>query len=157
MRKTYGTALVALLVALGVLAVLTAPVQSQKAATKGSLVARIAAAGKIKEEQVNALLIELGNAIRDKIAAGEVVDLPNLGRIQVTRIPEHRDLVDGRPAVIAATNYVTFLPTAALIEASNAPSAVPASVVPPFEFNPLPGQTQGGKVGNTRAPNTRIR
>jgi nucleoid DNA-binding protein len=136
---------------------MTAPAQSQKAASKGTLASRLAAVGKIKEDQVNAILMELGNVIRDKIAAGEAVELPNLGTIQVVRIPEHRDLVDGRPALIPANNYVTFLPVAGLVAASNAANAIPSSTVPPFEFNPLPGQSPSGRVGNTRQPNSRIR
>ena len=90
MRKTYGTTAAALGVALVAVGLLATPAQSQRA-NKGSLNSRLAAAGKIKEEQVTAILNELGNVIRDKIMVGEAVELPNLGTFQVTRIPEHRD------------------------------------------------------------------
>jgi len=49
--------------------------------------------------------------------------LQGLGVFRVVRVPEHRDLVDGRPAVIAATNYVDFKPFGGLVDAANAAAA----------------------------------
>ena len=63
--------------------------------------------------------------------------------------------MNGRPAVVAATNYVDFVPSGGLVDAANAPGAVPQETVPPFEFNPLPGQTKSLHVPDDRMPNVR--
>ena len=65
--------------------------------------------------------------------------------------------MDGRPALIEATNYVEFLPSGGLLDAANAATAVPADTVLPFQFNPLPDQTKGLHVPDERMPNIRVR
>ena len=121
-----------------------------------SLRGRIAAATKLPEADVAKVLERLlGPAIRDLLGQGQTVEIANLGAFRVVRIPEHRDLVNGRPATIAANNYVEFLPTGTLAAAADQPGVRPAETVPPFEYNPLPDQTRGLKTGPTRQPNSR--
>jgi nucleoid DNA-binding protein len=123
----------------------------------GTLTGQIAAATKLEEADVAKVLKELGPAISARIANGEQVQMPGLGIFRVVRIPEHKDLVDGRPATIAAVNYVEFIPEQGIVNASNAPGAVPATVVPPFEYHPLKNQTPSQRVPDGKVPSTRIR
>ena len=160
MRKRHRGALAALALTLGGLLALTAPAWSQlkvieppSAKGGGSLKARLARAGDVAEDKIDRILKELGPAIADQLAKGQLVELKGLGTFRVVRIPEHRDLVQGRPAVIPASNYVEFLPTGALVDASNAPGAVPQETVPVWQFNPMPNQTT---VPSDRAPSSRI-
>jgi nucleoid DNA-binding protein len=173
MRKLQWGVLVALVGTLGLVLGLAAPARSQrpqpgkpgqparpnqpKEKEKETLKGRLARVTRLPEQDVTKLLAELGPAVRDQLAAGNQVELPGLGTFRVVRVPEHRDLVGGRPAVIPASNNVEFLPAGSIVNAANGPGAVPAVTVPPFEYNPLPQQTPGQKVGNTRTPNTRIR
>jgi nucleoid DNA-binding protein len=125
----------------------------EKETLKGSLLKST----QLPERHVDKLLAALGPAIRDQLAAGNQVEVPGLGVFRVVRVPQHRDLVGGRPATIPGSNNIEFLPAGTLVNAANGPGAVPAVTVPPFEFNPLPQQTPGQKVGNTRTPSSRIR
>jgi nucleoid DNA-binding protein len=118
---------------------------------------RLAAETKLTEEQVNKVLEALGPAVRDALARGEQIELPGLGTFRVVRVPQHRDLVNGRPATISGVNSVEFLPVGGLVGAANSDNAVPNEVVPPFEFNPLPNQIKGQRVGEVRMPNIRTR
>jgi nucleoid DNA-binding protein len=137
---------------------MTCQAQPPKRPTFGaSLSGQIAAATKLEETDVAKVLKELGPAISARIANGEQVQMPGLGRFRVVRIPEHRDLVDGRPAVIPASNYVEFLPEQGIVNASNAQGAVPAVTVPPFEYHPLKDQTPSQRVPESKVPSTRIR
>jgi nucleoid DNA-binding protein len=132
--------------------------QSQRGpAVGGTLETEIAAATKLEEKDVAAVLKALGPAISGRLARGEKIEMPGLGVFRVVRIPEHKDLVDGRPATIPSVNYVEFMAGTGIVSASNAPGAVPAAVVPPFQYNPLPNQVKGQKDEGTRVPNTRIR
>lgn len=160
MRKPQWRALGALLgtLALVLLAATSpSPAQTQRPAKRLTLRDRLVRASKLQNEQVDRLLASLGPALRDHLRAGEQVDLAGVGVFRVVRIPEHRDLVNGRPAIIPARNYVEFLPAGPLVDASNAPGAVPAVTVPPFEYNPLPTQTPSERVPSTRQPPTRVR
>jgi nucleoid DNA-binding protein len=116
---------------------------------------RLAAVTKLPPADVAKVLEALGPAVRDLLGQGQTVEVPNLGRFRIVRVPEHRDLVDGRPATIAASNTVEFLPTGAFGSAANQPGVRPAETVPPFEYNPLPDQTKSLRVPSQRAPNTR--
>jgi nucleoid DNA-binding protein len=153
-----------LLLASGVTLWIASQAQSQpqlttKAApSSGTLAGQIAAATKVEEADVNKVLRELGPAIAGRLARGEVVELPGLGSFRVVRVPEHRDMADGgRPILVPATNSVEFIPADRVVGASNAPGAVPAVVVPPFQYNPLPSQTKGQKSDGVRTPGERIR
>jgi nucleoid DNA-binding protein len=118
---------------------------------------RIAAETKLTEEQVNKVLEALGPAVRDALARGQQIELPGLGTFRVVRVPQHRDLVNGRPATISGVNSVEFLPVGDMVSAANSDNAVPNEVVPPFEYNPLPNQVKGQRVGEVRMPNIRTR
>jgi nucleoid DNA-binding protein len=120
-----------------------------------SLRGRIAATTKLPEAEVAKVLEALGPAVRDLLGQGQTVEIANLGAFRVVRIPEHRDLVNGRPATIAGANFVEFLPTGKFAEAADQSGVRPAESVPPFEYNPLPDQTRGLKTGPTRQPNSR--
>jgi nucleoid DNA-binding protein len=153
--------LAALATALGLVLAFASPAFSDKAAPKGkekeSLKSKVAASSKLAEEDVAKVLDALGPAIRDKLAAGEVIELPGLGVFRVVRVPDHKDMVNGRPATIAGVNSVEFLPTGGLVDAANNANAVPAETVPAFQYNPLPGQAPGMRVPEDRMPNIRIR
>jgi nucleoid DNA-binding protein len=120
-----------------------------------TLKGRVAAASKVSEENVAKVLEALGPAVRDRLASGETVELPGLGTFRVVTVPEHRNLIDDRPATVNAANYVTFNPTGSLIDAANAPGAVPAEVVPEFRYVPLPDQLPSLKVPFERMPSIR--
>jgi nucleoid DNA-binding protein len=159
MRKRQCWALTALLATLGVTLGLAAPVRSQRPQQPEplTLAGRVAAATKMEEKDVEKMLKALGGAVRSQLTGGQSVELPGLGTLRVVRIAAHRDLVDGRPAVIPESNYVEFLPFGDLVGAANAPGAVPASNVLPFEYNPLPGQVKGLRNPGVRQPNVRER
>jgi nucleoid DNA-binding protein len=120
-----------------------------------TLKGRIAVATKLPEADVVKMLNALGPAIRDLLGQGQTVEITNLGTFRVVRIPEHRDMVDGRPTTIAGSNYVEFLATEKFAGAANQAGVKPAETVPPFEYNPLPDQTKGLKTSGTRSPNSR--
>lgn len=160
MNKVHARALTALVGILAIVLVLAGPALSQRpapGAKGGTLTSRLAASAKITDEQAQTVLKELPNIIRERLAAGEVVEVPGLGVFKVVQIPEHKDLVQGRVATIAAQNYVSFSPTGSLASAANSPSARPAAEVPNFLFTPLPDQVQSQKTPYIRQPNTRIR
>jgi len=117
----------------------------------------VATAAKLREEDVAKVLSALGPAIREQLARGEVVELPGLGVFRIVRVPEHKDLVNGRPATIPAANTVEFLPSGDAIDAANAADAVPADTVPAYQFNPLPIQTKGLRTPEDRMRNVRTR
>jgi nucleoid DNA-binding protein len=112
---------------------------------------------KVKQETVALVLKSLGPAIIAEIRRGRQVVIPNLGVFRVVRVAEHRDLRNGQPVTIAATNYVEFVPEAAVVAVANAQGTVPAAVVPPFEYNTLPNQTPGIRTNKVRAPRIRTR
>jgi nucleoid DNA-binding protein len=161
MRKPQWIALVALLGTLGLLLGVADPARSQRPqrqqAAPLTLKERIVNATKLKAPDVQSMLTALGPAIREQLRAGAAVTVEGLGTFRVVRIPEHRDMVDGRPATIGASNYVEFLPTGEVVAAANAAGAVPAETVPAFEYIIDPYQTPGMRVGTTRNPGTRTR
>ena len=116
---------------------------------------QIATATQLKEEDVDKVLTRLGPTIAAKLARGETVDIQGLGTWRVVRIPAHRDLIDGRPGTIFGHNYVEFLPVGEMNNAANSTNAIPAEIVPPFQYNPLPGQLPNQKAPYIRAPNIR--
>jgi nucleoid DNA-binding protein len=122
----------------------------------GPLDKSIATETKLEVDDVNKVLKQLGPAISAKLARGERVEIPGLGTFRVVRVGEHRDMIDGRPGVVAASNYVEFLPVQDIVAAANAPGAVPAETVPAFQYNVLPNQTPGQKFPGVRTPSTRV-
>jgi nucleoid DNA-binding protein len=157
MRKPHWLALGALVATLGVVFGVAGTAQSQRPPEKLPLRAAVAKKSKLSEDDVKAVLEALGPVIRDKLADGEAIELPGLGTFRVVRVPQHRDLVQGRPATIGAVNNVEFVPVAEMAQAASAPGAVPAVTVPVFEYNPLPGQTKSERAPYVRMPNIRER
>jgi nucleoid DNA-binding protein len=159
MRKRQWVGLTVLLGTLGLVLGLNEPAQSQRPPAKKaiSLKDRIMDYSKLEEKDTNKFLQAIGPSVRDLLAAGQQVELPGLGLFRIVNVPAHRDLVDGRPATIPGSNYVEFVPSANLNGVANSPSATPAEVVPPFQYNPLPGRDPGMKAPNARMPNVRTR
>jgi nucleoid DNA-binding protein len=155
MHKRHGWALGGLLGAAAV-ALLVAPARSAKPPAEETFNQRLAKAAKLNEDEAGRFYQALGTVIREDLARGKQVNVPGLGTFRVVRVEEHRDLRNGRPVVIPATNTVEFLSEGVLIDSANAPGAQPAETVPPFQYVPLPGQTPGQKVGPTRTPSQRI-
>ena len=162
MRKPHWVALVALLGVLGFLLGVADPAPCQRPAAKKpeaplTIKDRIAKETKLKPADVQAMLTALGPAIREQLRTGAPVEVPGLGTFRVVRIPEHRDLITGRPATVGAANYVEFLPTGDLVTAANSANVTPAETVPPFQYIIDPYQTPGMRVGTTREQGTRTR
>jgi nucleoid DNA-binding protein len=162
MRKLNKWAVVGVLgAAVGVLA-FASPALSEKLTAKdkqkaATITGRISLQTKVPEEDVAKVIEALGPAVREHLAKGEVIELPGLGAFRVVRIPDHRDLVGGRPVVVPGVNSVEFVPTGALVDAANAAKAVPQEIVPPFQYNPLPDQTKSLRAPDERMPNVRTR
>src|SRR5262245_4544617 len=113
---------------------------SQQKPPLGTFQKDLAVAAKVGEEDTVQLLNALGPAVARQLAAGRQVVLPGLGTFRVVQLGETRNLdAQGRVVVQPATNVVEFLPEAGLNQAANAPGAVPAVVVPAFQYNILPG------------------
>jgi nucleoid DNA-binding protein len=141
-----------------VLLLLSTPAQQFKPQQKElTLVQRVAEASRLSEENADRVLQALGPAIREELAKGKEVSLPGLGRFRVVRVQEHRDLVDGRPALIPAANHVEFVASDALDGVANAAGAKPADTVVPFHYIPVPGQTPSQKVPSLRIAPTRVK
>ncbi len=157
MRKRLWLGLGGLLGGLGLVLGLTAPVHSQRLPAAESLPQRLARSTKLPEDGVVKLLNALGPAIREDLQKGNTVSLPGLGVFRVVRIPEHRDMRDGRPVTVPAVNTIEFLPTGEAADALNYENVEPAETVPQFQYITLPGQTPGQKAGRMHAPSTRIR
>jgi nucleoid DNA-binding protein len=159
MRKRPWLALAALAATLGVLVPLTAPAQSPRPPREESFGQRVAREAKVSEEQLARVLAALGPAVRDELKKGNTVSLPGLGTFRVVRVAEHKDIEPGTGRVlrVPATNTVEFLAGEGLGEAANSATAVPAETVPAFQFNPLPDQTKGQRVPQTRSEGQRTR
>jgi nucleoid DNA-binding protein len=158
MRKSQWIGLLILMGTLASVLVAAEPAQPQRQGeAPQTLKSRIVTATKLREADVQKMLTALGPAIRDQLKGGSQVDIQGLGTFRVVRIPEHRDLVAGRPATVGASNYVEFLPTGDLVTAANGPGAVPAETVPPFQYIVNPNQDPGQRTGTTRQNGTRTR
>ena len=159
MRKAHWWGLGALVGTLGLVVAATAQqAGQQRPADKrqpATFQGRMLAATRLPEADLKKFLAALGPAVSGTLASGQSVEIPGLGTFRVVRIPEHRDMVNGRPAVIDGSNYVEFLPAGGLTGAANGPGAVPAVTVPPFQYVPLPNQTPSMRVPGNRTPNTR--
>src|SRR5262249_10931706 len=112
---------------------------------------------KLEGTDVDKLLAALGPAVVSMLSSGQQVAIPGLGTFRVVNVPPHRDLAGGRAAIVPGSNYVEFLPTAAMVNAANAGGAIPATSVPPFFYNPLPDQVPAPRVGTIRNTGMRTR
>jgi nucleoid DNA-binding protein len=156
MRTHPGFALGFLLAAAGLVLGLTASAQTQRPREE-TLTQRLARGAKLSEESADRLFKALGPVIREDLRKGKEVNIPGLGTFRVVRVAEHKDLRDGRPVVVPATNVVEFVGDEAIDVAANSEGAKPAETVPAFQYLVLPGQTPGQKVGRTRTLPTRTR
>ena len=157
MRQRQNLVLSVLVGTLGVVFVLSAPAQTTRARKDMTIPERIADATRLSEQDVNKFLNAIGPAIREDLRQGKEVSLPGLGTFRVVRIAEHKDLVNGRPAVIPATNTVEFIPEGTLTDAANTEGARPADTVPAFRYIPLPTQTPSQKAPYVRNPGVRTK
>lgn len=130
---------------------------SQRAADPIPLPRDVAKKSGVGEDVVIKVLNNLGPAAAAQLAAGKEVSFSGMGTLRVVRVPDHRDMQDGRPVTVAAYNFVEFIPDAALNQAANKARAVPAVIVEPFQYVPLPDQTPGQRVPSVRMPYSRIR
>src|SRR5262249_29186002 len=110
MRKPPWLELGALVATLGVVFGVAGPAQSQRPPEKLPLRAAVAKKSKVSEDDVKAVLEALGPIIREKLADGEAIELPGLGTFRVVRVPQPKDLVQGRPATIAAVHNARARP-----------------------------------------------
>src|SRR5262245_49202560 len=129
MRKPYTLVLAVLLGVLLVALGVSLPAQSPAVTRDLSLTQRIADATKLSEPDAAKFMAALGPAIRDDLRSGKEVTIAGLGTFRVVRVQEHKDLVNGRPTVIPATNTVEFLPEGGVTDAANAEGAKPADTV----------------------------
>ena len=116
---------------------------------------QLAKKAKLTEQQAQAFYNALGPILRSELSRGKTIELPGMGTFRVVRIAEHRDMAGGRPIVVPARNTVEFLGGGELLDAANGASAAPAEVVPPFQYNTIPGQVPGQRVPTIRNPGTR--
>jgi nucleoid DNA-binding protein len=157
MRKQQRCSLGALLGAIILGLVWAVPAHSQRPPALGTFPQEIVRQTEVEPEDVAKVLTALGPVISQQLAAGRQVALPGLGSFRVVRIPEHRELVNGRPATVPAVNYVEFLPDASMVRAANTFGATPAVVVPPFQYIPIPDRTPSTRVPSARMPSSRVR
>jgi nucleoid DNA-binding protein len=157
MRQRQNLVLGILLGTLGVIFSLSAAAQTTRARKDLTIPERIADATRLSQQDVNKFLAAIGPAIRDDLKEGKEVSLPGLGTFRVVRVAEHKDLVNGRPAVIPATNTVEFVPEGTLTDAANTEGAKPAETVPAFRYIPLPTQTPSQKAPYVRNPGMRTK
>ena len=147
-----------LLGALGLVLCLGSPAHSQRPpAREETFTQRLAKKAKTSEQDADKVFGALGTVVREDLERGKQVTIPGLGTFRVVRIAGHRDLLNGRPITVPATNAVEFVPTGDLTTAANSSDAQPAETVPAFQFIPLPDQTPGQKMGRTRVPPLRTR
>src|SRR5262245_241361 len=99
---------------LGVAGIVHSQATREEGKEEDNLQRQVAKKAKVKRETVAAVIEALGPAILAEIRLGRQVAVPGLGVLRVVRVPEHRDLRDGRPVTVAAVNYVEFVPAAAV-------------------------------------------
>lgn len=136
---------------------LSAPAQLKPPQKELTFTQRLAEGAKLSEENADKFLQVLGPAIREELKRGREVSIPGLGRFRVVRVEEHRDMQNGRPVTVPASNRVEFNASEGFDDAANSAGAKPADTVVPFHYIPLPGQTPGQKAPNTRTPPTRVK
>ncbi|MBY0230899.1 MAG: HU family DNA-binding protein [Gemmataceae bacterium] len=149
-----GKARWALLALLGVgLALAQTVVGGGKPKTPPSVKEGVADRTKYKEAAVEKMLKALGPAVSEQLAAGRTVELPGLGILRVVLVKEGKDIDrNGKPVIVPARRYVEFVAAADLDAAANAPGAVPAKTVEPYEFRVNPGHVPGTKTDGIKTP-----
>jgi nucleoid DNA-binding protein len=122
-----------------------------------TFVGRVAKASGVSEEDVAKVLRALPGPLKDDLRQGKTISLNGVGSFRIVKLPEYRDLKDGKPVIIPPRNSVEFQPAGDLADAANADGAVPAATVPAFEYNALPGQTPGMRMDGVRMPAVRVK
>ncbi len=112
---------------------------------------------KLDEKIIDKVLKALPKVASEQLRGGRSVELTGIGTLQVVRVTEYKDLVNGRPALMPAHNYIEFVPTEKMNQDANAPGAKPARVVEGFEFRINPNANPGIRTPSTRNPGGRIR
>jgi nucleoid DNA-binding protein len=132
-------------------------VYSQRQAAVGPLNKRLAAASGVAEETVAKVTKALGPTILANLKKGRAETVDGLGTFKVVRVQEHRDMRDGRPVTIPASNYVVFTPAENVDSFANEEGVTPESTVPEFKYIPLPNQTPSQRTPRVRTPSIRSR
>lgn len=153
MRRTRWT-LAVLVGSLALVMAVQAQVESKK--PPRSFHAELAAEAKVKEEVVERVIKAIGPVVRAQLRAGREVTISGVGSLRIVQIGEHRDLVDGRPATIAARNIVEFVGTPETEVAANAPGVVPSRVIEGYEFRINPRSNPGIRTDSIRTPDMRV-
>ena len=122
-----------------------------------TFVQRVARYSDIKDKEAERCIQMIGKALMEDLRQGKTDAIPGLGSFRIVRVGESKDLVNGRPATIPAYNVVEFSPEDGIADAANAETVEAARFVPAFQYNILPGQTPGQKMGSSRMPNSRMR
>jgi nucleoid DNA-binding protein len=122
-----------------------------------TFVGRVSKASGVSQEDVAKVLRALAGPLKDDLRQGKTVSLNGVGSFRIVKLPEYRDLKDGKPVIIPPRNSVEFQPAGDLADAANAEGTVPAATVPAFEYNALPGQTPGMRMDGVRMPNVRVK
>jgi nucleoid DNA-binding protein len=131
--------------------------QSPGARKQLTLPQRLAEAAKLPEDSASRFLQALGPVFRDELRRGKEVTIPGLGRFRVVRVEEHRDMQNGRPVTVPASNRVEFVAAEIIDTAANAEGVTPADTVVPFQYITLPGQTPSQKAPPSRTPPVRVK
>jgi nucleoid DNA-binding protein len=154
------TATLSLGLMLGVEAQTVGGAKGKKTAAKGTptdLKAGLMAQTKLDEKTIEKVLKALGPAVSEQLRAGRQIEFPGVGTLQVVRVTEYKDLVNGRPAMMPAKNYIEYVPTTKMNDDANSSGAKPARVVDGYEYRVNPNAQPGMKTPYTRTPGTRIR
>jgi nucleoid DNA-binding protein len=157
MRTRQRLALGSLLGALSLILAGSSLAQTKRPRADEDLPTRVARSTKVPQGDVLKIVNALGPAIREELMNGKTVSLPGLGTFRVVQVAEHRDLRDGKPVTIPATNTIEFLATGETIAAANTTGAKPAEVVPDFRYITIPGQAPSQRVPSSRTPTIRTR
>jgi nucleoid DNA-binding protein len=131
--------------------------QTQVAPKNETFVQRVARYADIKERDADKCINALGKALMEDLRQGKTDGLPGLGSFRIVRVGESKDLVNGRPVAIPAYNVIEFSPEEGVSDVANGDNVEAAKFVPAFQYNIIPGQTPGQKMGSSRMPNSRIR
>src|SRR5260370_27810490 len=60
---------------------------------------RVAKASSFSEDDINKVLKALGPVMREELSKGQSVTIEGLGTFRIVKLPEYRDLKDGRPVI----------------------------------------------------------
>lgn len=117
--------------------------------------AGLAAASNVKEATVEKVLKGMGKAVTEQLKAGREVEIKGVGILRVVQTAPTRDLVNGIVTEIPARNYVEFVPAEEMNAAAKSPGAVPARIVPAYEFRVNPNSNQGLKADTLKTNRSR--